>query len=86
MFASVHALRHDRAFIDDKLCGANALTVVRVDGKRRYNNGIVFLRLYHDVLLRNDVFADHAAAFTHIELWRPMIVVGELIAAEADLC
>src|SRR4051812_41147988 len=43
------------------------------------------LRIEVGLALSEDVFAQNAAALTHIELMRTMIIVGEFIFAEAIL-
>jgi len=59
---------HDGAFIDDAVFGHDALAVVRVDGKGGDDNGILLLRILHDVFLADDIHALHAPAFTDVEL------------------
>ena len=63
--------------------GENALHDVAVDEEGAHANGVVLENVGLQILLHHDVFADHAAAFTHVQCVGPVGVVGEFVFAQA---
>ena len=84
MATSRHAHRIDRAFVDDAVGQGEATAVVRIDGEGGDRDGVIFLRIFEHVLLRQGEASVHAAPFPDVELRRPVLRLGEFVAAEAE--
>ena len=81
--ASGYADRHDRALVDHAVGQGDTAAVMRIDGEGRDRDGVVLLRVIDNVFLRQRITSVHPSTFADVELGRPMVGLGELVAAEA---